>query len=41
MCEVIERTKSLRGSEREVVADLIKELSVIYQERLFAEAGYP
>ena len=41
MCEVIERVKSLRGSEREVVADLIRELSVIYKERLFAEAGYP
>ena len=41
MCEVIERVKSLRGSEREVVADLVRELSVIYKERLFAEAGYP
>jgi hypothetical protein len=41
MCKVIEKAKSLRGSEREVVADLIKELSVIYNERLFAEAGYP
>ena len=40
MCEVIERVKSLRGSEREVVADLVRELSVIYKERLFAEAGY-
>ena len=41
MCEVIEKAKSLRGSEREVVADLIRELSVIYKERLFAEACYP
>jgi hypothetical protein len=40
MCEVIEKAKSLRGSEREVVAELVRELSVIYKERLFAEAGY-
>jgi len=37
---LIEKIKGLRGSEREIVAELVKTLSEIYSQKLFRTAGY-
>jgi len=37
---LIEKIKSLRGSEREIVAELIKTLAEIYSKKLHQTAGY-
>jgi len=37
---LIEKIKGLRGSEREIVAELIKTLAEIYSKKLYRTAGY-
>jgi len=39
--ERVNKLKTLRGKERELVAELIRELSVMHNERSFVTAGYP
>jgi len=39
--ERVNRLKTLRGDERGIVAELISELCVMYNERSYVEAGYP
>jgi len=39
--EQVNRLKTLRGEEREIVAQLIRELSVMHNERSYVLPGYP